>query len=105
MNSTSYYILTDSRSSFVRFMPDGSFTVGHDLSYTLWERTSVVFRNGRDFFNNDIYRALTYTADTEFDLTVTYAEGEDAAIVHIPLSRDCASQAHFEIIGLRAVAE
>jgi hypothetical protein len=103
--SASYYVLSDSRSSFVRFRSDGTFTVGHDLSYTLWERTQVAFETGRDFFAGDIYRALTYTADTEFDLSVVYVQGEDSAVVNIPLSRDCTAQAHFEVSGLRAVVQ
>ncbi|MFF4983869.1 hypothetical protein ACFY3O_27950 [Streptomyces sp. NPDC001046] len=49
-------------------------------------------------------RGCPCTADTEFDLTVGYVPGEDTAVVHIPLSRDCEAQAHFEISGLRALA-
>ncbi|MFF7738283.1 hypothetical protein [Streptomyces sp. NPDC007984] len=105
MYSASYYVLTDSRSSFVRFRSDGTFTVGHDLSYALWERTQVAFETGRDFFAGDVYRALTYTADTEFDLSVVYVQGEDSAVVTIPLSRDCTAEAHFEMSGLRALVQ
>ncbi|MEU9706941.1 hypothetical protein [Streptomyces sp. NPDC047981] len=100
--SKSYYVLSDSRSSFVRFKSDGNFTVGNDLAQALWERTSVAFVTNREFFQNDIYRALSFIADDEFDLQVVRQEGEDSAVVHIPLSKDCKIDAHFEVNGLRS---
>jgi hypothetical protein len=105
---TSYYILVtgqESSGSFVRFMADGSFTIGLDLWQTLWESTYTAFKSSREYFANDIYRALMWTADSEFDLSVTYRDGDDSAVVNVPIARDCSSKGYFEVTGLRAKVE